>query len=244
MREKILIFTATYNERDNIKIFIDTFLKLNLKTDLLIIDDNSPDKTYKIIEKYQKKYKNIKLIIRKKKEGLNTAHQLAFNIAQKKKYKFLITLDADLTHDLSNIPKFVKKIKNYSFVIGSRYMKNGKTDITGWRFLLSFVGNKFIKYIFNIKINEFTSSYRAYNLMKLKKLDLCKIKSNGYSFFMEVVYIINKNNYSMLEFPIYAKQRAVGVSKIPKIEIIRTAYNIFRLKFNDLINFFKLNLKI
>jgi dolichol-phosphate mannosyltransferase len=80
--------------------------------------------------------------------------------------------------------------------------------------------------------------------MNLKKLDLNKIKSNGYSFFMEVVHEINKNNYSMLEFPIYAKQRIVGFSKIPKIEIIRTVYNIFRLKFNDLINFFKLNLKI
>ena len=234
MNSKLLIFTATYNEKDNISVFINKFIKLNLNADLLIIDDNSPDKTWEKIQQYQRKYKNIKLIIRKKKSGLNTAHQLAFKIGKKKGYKYLITLDADLTHDLRVLNKFIRTIKFYAFVIGSRYISGGKTDISGWRFLISYIGNKFIKYIFNIKINEFTSSYRAFNLMKLKKFDIYKIKSSGYSFFMEVVYQINKHKYSILEFPIYAKQRSKGISKIPKIEILRTFYNILRLKFNDL----------
>ena len=167
MEKKILIFTATYNEKDNIKIFLNKYIKLRLKAELLIIDDNSPDKTSQVIKQYQKKNKYIKLIIRKKKEGLNTAHQLAFEICKKKKYKYLITLDSDLTHDVKILPKFIEKIKFYSFVIGSRYAIGGKTDITGWRFFTSYIGNKFIKYIFNIKINEFTSSYRAFNLVKL-----------------------------------------------------------------------------
>jgi dolichol-phosphate mannosyltransferase len=114
----------------------------------------------------------------------------------------------------------------------------GRTDITGWRFLTSYVGNKFIKYIFKIKINEFTSSYRAFNLTKLKNIDFDKIKSNGYSFFMEVVYQINKMNYSIHEFPIHAKQRFKGNSKIPKIELFRTLFNILRLKLKEyLINY-------
>lgn len=239
MKKKVLIFTATYNEKNNIEIFLKNFIKLSLKADLLIIDDNSPDKTSDIIKKYQKKYKNIKLIIRKKKEGLNTAHQLAFRICKKKKYKYLITLDSDLTHDINILPKFIKKIKFYSFVIGSRYVVGGKTDIKGWRFLTSYIGNKLIKYIFNIKINEFTSSYRAFNLTKLKNINFDKIKSNGYSFFMEVVYQINMMNYSMHEFPIHAKQRFKGNSKIPKIEIFRTIFNILRLKFKEYFNIFK-----
>lgn len=85
MNNKLLIFSATYNEIDNISVFIDKFIKLNLDADLLIIDDNSPDKTWKKIKQYQRKYKNIKLIVRKKKSGLNTAHQLAFKISKKKK---------------------------------------------------------------------------------------------------------------------------------------------------------------
>ena len=237
MKENVLIFTATYNEKKNIQIFLDNFIKLSLAADLLIIDDNSPDKTAIIIKKYQKKYNNIKLIIRKKKEGLNTAHQMAFEIAKKKKYKYLITLDSDLTHDVKLLPIFIKKIKFYSFVIGSRYIPKGKTDITGWRFLISYFGNRFIKFFFNMKINEFTSSYRAFNLAKLKSINFYKIKSSGYSFFMEVVYQINNMNYSMHEFPIHAKQRFSGESKIPKIEIIRTLFNLLRLKINK---FFKL----
>lgn len=239
MNKKILIFTATYNEKNNIKIFLSNFIKLSLKADLLIIDDNSPDKTSVIIKQFQKKYKNIKLIIRKKREGLNTAHQLAFRICKKKKYNYLITLDSDLTHDLKILPKFIKKIKFYSFVIGSRYVVGGKTDIKGWRFFISYIGNKIIKFIFNIKINEFTSSYRAFNLTKLKNIDFNKIKSNGYSFFMEVVYQINRMKYPIHEFPIHAKQRFKGDSKIPKIEIFRTIFNILRLKLKENFIFFK-----
>jgi dolichol-phosphate mannosyltransferase len=232
VNKKVLIFTATYNEKKNIKIFLDNFIKLSLNADLLIIDDNSPDKTAFIIKKYQKKYNNIKLIVRKKRKGLNTAHQVAFKIAKKKKYKYLITLDSDLTHDVKLLPIFIKKIKFYSFVIGSRYIPRGKTDITGWRFLISYFGNRFIKFFLNMKINEFTSSYRAFNLVKLKNIDFSKIKSGGYSFFMEVVYQINILNYSMHEFPIHARQRFAGVSKIPKIEIIRTLFNLLRLRLN------------
>jgi dolichol-phosphate mannosyltransferase len=238
VKKKLLIFTATYNEKNNIKIFLNNFIKLSLNADLLIIDDNSPDKTSEVIKQYQKKNGNIKLIIRKKKEGLNTAHQLAFKICKRNKYKYFITLDSDLTHDIKILPKFIRKIKFYSFVIGSRYVHGGRTDITGWRFLTSYVGNKFIKYIFKIKINEFTSSYRAFNLTKLKNIDFDKIKSNGYSFFMEVVYQINKMNYSIHEFPIHAKQRFKGNSKIPKIELFRTLFNILRLKLKEyLINY-------
>lgn len=239
MKKKILIFTATYNEKNNINIFLNNFIKLSLKADLLIIDDNSPDKTSEVIKQYQKKNKNIKLIIRKKKKGLNTAHQLAFKICKKKNYKYLITLDSDLTHDLRALPKFIKKIKFYSFVIGSRYTHNGRTDITGWRFLLSYIGNKFIKYIFNLKINEFTSSYRAFDLTKLKNLDFNKIESSGYSFFMEVVYQINIMNYSIHEIPIHAKQRFMGNSKIPRIEILRTLFNILRLKLKEYLILYK-----
>ena len=114
---KTLVFTATYNESENILEFIKRVEKLNLNLDLLIIDDNSPDLTSKIIEDYSKNKKNINLIIRNKKLGLDTAHKLAYNFALKNNYNNLITMDADLSHEPEEIPKFLYQLKNYKFVI-------------------------------------------------------------------------------------------------------------------------------
>ena len=85
--------------------------------------------------------------------------------------------------------------------------------------------------MFNINCNEFTSSFRAFNLIRLKKFDLKIITSKGYSFFMETVYQINKNNFKIKQIPIYARQRDKGKSKIARIELLRTLVNVFRLKF-------------
>ena len=124
-KKNILVFTATYNESENIKKLIIDTNKKNNNVDILIIDDNSPDQTFKIIAKIKKKYKNIKLVKRNKKLGLDSAHKYAFNYARKKKYKKLITLDADLSHDPFKIKKFIKILDKNEFVIGSRYMRGG-----------------------------------------------------------------------------------------------------------------------
>ena len=228
---KTLIFTATYNESENIKKFLDIVDDLNLNADILVVDDNSPDNTSKIIQEYSKSKKNIHLITRNSKEGLDTAHKMAYEYSRRNNYEFLITLDADLTHDPKKIPDFINELNTNSFVIGSRYMEGGKTDMKGLRLFLSFFGNKFIKFILNINCSEFTSSFRGFNLTKLEDFDLKIISSKGYSFFMETLYQVNKKGIVIREIPIYAKQRDKGKSKIAKIEIIRTFINLFKLKF-------------
>ena len=105
--------------------------------------------------------------------------------------------------------------------------------MSGFRLLLSFVGNKVFKYFLKINCNEFTSSFRGFNLVKLKGFDFNLINSKGYSFFMETIYRINKLNYEIKEIPIIFKNRTQGKSKIPKIEIFRTLKNILSLKFFD-----------
>jgi len=230
MNNKILIFTATYNESENIKRFLSEISKFNKMCDLLIIDDSSPDNTWKIIQDYQKNEKNIELIIREKKEGLDTAHKFAYEYAVSNNYDFLITLDADLSHDPKIIPQFIEELAMHTFVIGSRYMKGGKCDMQGLRLFLSFFGNKFIKFIFNIDCNEFTTSYRGFNLKKLKSFHLKNISSKGYSFFMETIYQLNKEGILIKQIPIYFKDREKGESKIPRAEMLRTLFNIFKLK--------------
>ena len=231
MEKKTLIFTATYNEAENIKDFLKIIDNLNLKADILIIDDNSPDGTSGIIEDYKTNIKNLNLITRSGKLGLDTAHKTAYDFGIQNNYEYLITLDADLTHDPKKIPEFISELNNDNvFVIGSRYMKEGKTDMRGLRFLLSFFGNKFIKFILNINCSEFTSSFRAFNLKKLGSFHLKIVSSKGYSFFMETLYQINKQGITIREIPIHAKQRDKGESKIAKIEILRTFKNLFKLK--------------
>ena len=230
MNHKVLIFTATYNEAGNIEIFLDTINNLDLAVDVLIIDDNSPDQTWKIVENYSKNNKNIHLIVRKGKEGLDTAHKAAYEYATKNNYDFFITMDADLSHEPSEIPQFIKELESNSFVLGSRYAKGGKCNLRGFRLFLSYFGNKFIKFMFNIDCNEFTTSFRGFNLKKLGDFTLKDVSSKGYSFFMETIYQINKKGIFIKQIPINFNKRIIGKSKIPRIEIFRTLLNIFKLR--------------
>ena len=227
---KTLVFTATYNEVQNVKKLISLIYKNFPKADILVIDDNSPDLTYKLLKKLKKKYKNLKIKLRDKKYGLDSAHKFAYDFAKKNGYVKLITMDADLSHNPILIKKIVRLLDKSEFVIGSRYIKGGKCELPLLRYLISFFGNKFIKFFLGIKCNEFTTSYRGFNLIKLKNFSLKKIKSKGYSFFMETVYLINKKNFKITEIPIKFKNRIYGKSKIPKIEILRTFFNAIRLK--------------
>ena len=225
-KKKVLVFAATYNESGNINELINAIFNHNNEVHALFIDDNSPDKTSDIIYELKKKFKNINLIIRKKKLGLDTAHKEAFKFAIEKNYDYLITMDADLSHDPKEINNFIYNLKNYPFVIGSRYMKGGKCEMQGYRLFLSYFGNKFIKFILNSKYSEFTTSYRGFNLNKLEDFNLDIVKNSGYSFFMSVVFELEKKNYNIKEIPITFYERSFGKSKIEKIEIFRTFKNL------------------
>ena len=228
---KTLIFTATYNEKENIKILIEKIVNLNKDTDILVIDDNSPDQTGELLKDLQKTMSNLKVIIRGKKLGLDTAHKLAFNYSKENNYQKLITLDADLSHDPMEIPKIIDLLDANSFVIGSRYMDGGRCEMSFLRLILSIIGNKIIKYILNIKSNEFTTSFRGFNLVKLTNFNLDMVNSKGYSFFMETIFILNKLGYNIYEIPIQFKNRTQGKSKIPKLEVLRTLKNLLIIYF-------------
>ena len=105
---------------------------------------------------------------------------MAFEYSKNNQYEYLITIDADLTHDPKKIPEFIEELKNTPFVLGSRFVEGGSLDTTGWRRSLSIFGNKFIKIVFGINSNEFTTAFRGYNLKKLQGFDLRDVKSKGY----------------------------------------------------------------
>ena len=228
---KTLIFTATSNAKDNIRKLNEDLNNLNQNLDILVIDDSSPDKTWEILQNLEKKLPNLKVIIRDGKLGLDTAHKFAFSYAKNNNYENFISMDADLSHDPLEIPKIISYLDKFPFVIGSRYSHGGRCEMTGFRLLLSFIGNKTFKYFLRINCNEFTSSFRGFNLVKLEGFDFRLINSKGYSFFMETIYRINKLNYEIKEIPIIFKDRAQGKSKIPKLEIFRSIKNLIILFF-------------
>ena len=227
--KKILVFTATYNEKDNIKKLITLIFKHCSNANVLIVDDNSPDKTAEEIELLKNEFKNISLIKRDSKLGLDTAHKFAYKYALDKGYDYLITMDADLSHDPAELTNFISSLETYPFVIGSRYAPGGKCLMKGRRLLMSKYGNILIKLVLQINCNEFTTSYRGFDLKKLGSFNLDSVKASGYSFFMKTIFEISKRKIEIKEIPITFKDRSQGYSKLPRIEIFRTLLNLFLL---------------
>tara|TARA_B100000929_G_C15472007_1_gene408192 strand:+ start:724 stop:1437 length:714 start_codon:yes stop_codon:yes gene_type:complete len=225
-RKRILVFTASYNEKENIKKLILGIKYYLPEASILIIDDNSPDQTKEIIKELKKNISQLELIIREKKLGLDSAHKQAYDYAIKYHYNYLITMDADLSHDPKELNNFVKNLENFPFVIGSRYILGGKCLMKGSRLIMSKIGNKVIKFFSGINCNEFTTSYRGFNIRKLENFHLNNVKENGYSFFMGTLFEINKKKFAIKEIPITFADRKKGVSKIPKLEIFRTLINL------------------
>ena len=231
MTKRILVFTACYNEKQNIEELIEKILKNLPNSDILIIDDNSPDQTSLVVKEMMKKFQQINLIVREKKLGLDTAHKLAFNFAKKNNYDYFVTMDADLSHDPNELKNFVQQLESFPFVIGSRYIVGGKCLMTGSRLFTSIIGNYTIKFLSGIKCNEYTTSYRGFNLNKLEDFNLDSVNAKGYSFFMGTIFKIVEHGFSIKEIPITFADRKTGVSKIPKFEIFRTLKNLIFLSF-------------
>ena len=233
--KRILVFTATYNEKENIKKLILKIKDCLPEASILIIDDNSPDQTKEIIKELQKNISQLELIVREKKLGLDSAHIQAYEYAIKNQYNYLITMDADFSHDPKELNNFIKNLENFPFVIGSRYISGGKCLMKGSRLVMSKIGNKVIKFFSGINCNEFTTSYRGFNIDKLENFHLNNVNENGYSFFMGTLFEINKKKFAIKEIPITFTDRKKGVSKIPRLEIFRTLKNlivyIFKKKF-------------
>ena len=231
VEKKILVFTATFNELDNIKNLVSSIKKQPSNPHILIIDDNSPDGTSEEIKKLQNNFKNLFLIKRNNKLGLDSAHKEAYEFALKNNYDLLITMDADLSHDPNELGNFIRNLEEFPVVLGSRYIDGGQCLMKGRRLIFSKYGNLIIKFIFQLDCNEFTTSYRGFNLKKLNNFHLNLIKTKGYSFFMGTVHEIFKQKFKVKEIPIIFNDRKKGYSKIPRAEMLRTIINLLILRF-------------
>lgn len=231
--KKYLICIPTYNEAENLKKLLPEISKLKLQnTDILIIDDNSPDGTSKLAKKINAsgKLKNkVYVLDRKKKEGLGKAYIAGFKWAIKHGYDYIFSMDADFSHDPKYLPEIQKKSKEYDVVIGSRYVPGGK--IVGWewfRYANSYGANFATRIILRLKPKDATAGFKCYSARFLKSLNLDKIIAGGYAFQVEMLTLAQDGNFSITEIPITFVDRRVGESKISG-ELSRSAKTVFQL---------------
>ncbi len=221
---KALVVIPTFNERTNLPLIIDAVLKHD-GFDILVVDDASPDGTAQVVKEIMSSNERVFLIEREGKLGLGTAYSTGFKWGLERGYDYFIEMDADGSHNPGALPWFIKEIeKGYGLVIGSRYL-NGRISVVGWdfkRLLMSKFGNFYAATILRLMLTDLTSGFRCYSRQALKAIDLNGIHSNGYSFQIEMAYLVKMAGFRVGEMPIIFYDRSSGSSKMSK-EIVREA---------------------
>ena len=224
---KRLIIIPTYNELANAPILIERTFKHIPDAHILIIDDGSPDKTGEKIKEIQSKYlSSLFLLERASKSGLGSAYRTGFAWGLERGYEELIEMDADLSHRVRDLKKMIetKELQpNTDLVIGSRWMPGGRTEnLSKSRELLSRAANLYVRAMLGMGVKDSTAGFRIYSSSILKKLNLEAIKSEGYSFQIEMTRAVHKLGGKIIEVPITFRERENGVSKMSK-NIVREA---------------------
>lgn len=233
---KVLVIIPTYNEIENVKKIIPVVLEQNENIDVLIVDDNSPDKTGDYVESLSKENNRIKLIRREKKLGLGTAYITGFKYAVQNNYNYVFEMDADFSHDPLEINNFLEAIKDADVVLGSRYI-NG-VRVLNWpmrRLLLSYFASVYTRVITGLPVKDATGGFKCFRIDVLKAIDLDRIKSNGYSFQIEMTFKAYKKGFRIKEIPIVFLDRVKGKSKMSKKIVIEAIFMVWKLRLRSII---------
>tara|TARA_B100001989_G_scaffold37349_1_gene22386 strand:- start:168 stop:881 length:714 start_codon:yes stop_codon:yes gene_type:complete len=227
-----LIITPTYNEKKNIRSFIESVFKYNAESHLLIVDDNSPDKTGLEVKELQKRFSNLFLKSRSEKQGLGTAYIEGFSWALKKKYEYVVQMDADLSHDPKDVKRLLNNLSKYDLVIGSRYIEG--VSVVNWpirRLMLSYGANLYSRLITGMPINDGTGGFKAWRASVLQRISLSDVQSQGYSFQIEMNFRAWILGARIKEESIIFFDRTVGDSKMSKNIVYEAILMVWRLRF-------------
>lgn len=237
--KRILVIIPTYNEAENIVNVINEVVlhnNENYEYNVLVVDDNSPDGTASLVEFLNNRH--IFLIKRAGKSGLGTAYVEGFKYAIQEKYDYVFEMDADFSHDPKYLPEFIKEIeKGYDLVVGSRYV-NG-ISVVNWpirRLLLSYFANIYTRIITGLHVKDTTAGFVCYKVSSLSAINLEKVKSNGYSFQIEMKFKLYKKKFKISEIPILFIERRAGVSKMSKKVVYEAMFMVWKLKFKSIFN--------
>jgi len=229
---KGLVIIPTYNERENIDNIINSVLAQPVGLDVMIIDDNSPDGTGEIVRHIAKGDARVHLIERPEKKGLGTAYIEGFKWAIKEGYDYIFEMDADFSHNPDDLPRICDELKTYDLVIGSRY-SNG-ISVVNWpisRVMLSFFANIFARCVTGVPVMDLTSGFKGFRRKVLQKINLERIKADGYGFQIEMHFYAYYLGFKVKEIPIIFVDRRSGRSKMSKQIIFEALLIVLRLGF-------------
>lgn len=234
---KILVIIPTFNEADNILKIIPEVLK-NTSEDrdfnILVVDDNSPDGTAALVENLNNDKVNI--LKREKKNGLGTAYLAGFKYAIKNNYDFVFEMDADFSHDPKYLNVFIDKIREgYDLVIGSRYI-NG-ISVLNWplrRLIMSYMASVYTRMVTGLKVMDTTAGFMCYRVESLKQINLDEVRSNGYSFQIEMKFKFYKKGFKIFEVPILFIDRREGESKMSRKVVYEAYFMVWKLKLKSI----------
>jgi dolichol-phosphate mannosyltransferase len=228
-----LIIIPTYNERENLRPLLQEIFSYVPETDVLIVDDNSPDGTGKLADQIQHENPQVRVLHRPGKLGLGTAYIAGFKYALAHGYDVAFEMDADFSHDPRYLPDFLKAIEDADLVIGSRYIPGG--DTPNWsplRRLVSGGGNIFARFLLGIPVHDCTAGFRCYRREVLQRIDLDAIQSRGYAFQVELTYRVMKQGFKIVETPIIFLDRRLGKSKMSRKIMVEAFAYVLRTRFS------------
>jgi dolichol-phosphate mannosyltransferase len=225
-----LVIVPTYNERENLTRLTQRLLTLPVRVDLLVVDDGSPDGTGKLADELAGKYPEIHVLHRAEKNGLGRAYIAGFKWALERGYEFIFEMDGDLSHNPDDVPLFLEAAQNADLVLGSRYV--GGIRVINWplkRLMLSRSAGKYVKLVTGMPFTDPTGGYKCFCRRALQAVKLDEIRSNNYSFQIEVTHKLWRQGFKIVEVPIIFTERAEGRSKMAGHIVSEAFWMVWRL---------------
>jgi dolichol-phosphate mannosyltransferase len=225
-----LVIIPTYNERDNLPQVVDRLMSLPVAVDMLVVDDNSPDGTGQLADQMAEANKRLHVLHREYKEGLGRAYCAGFEWALANNFEFVFEMDGDLSHNPADIPSFLEAAQNADLVLGSRY-SNG-IRVINWplnRLMLSLMAAKYVRVITGMPFTDPTGGFKCFRRKTLQSLDLENVRSNGYSFQIEMTHKIWRQGLRVVEVPIIFTDRFQGRSKMSSKIVEEALLMVWRL---------------
>lgn len=228
---KALVCIPTFNEIENLPLIIPEILKRDERFSVLVIDDNSPDGTGKWAEEESQRNPRVHVLHRREKQGLGQAYLAGFRWALERDYDLIFEMDADFSHDPDYLPNFLATAEETDLVIGSRYIKG--VNVVNWpigRLLLSYYANVYTRIVTGLPLRDATGGFKCYHRRVLQSIDLDAVRSNGYSFQIEMSFRAWRKGFKLREIPIVFTDRERGTSKMSKKIVREAVWMVWRLR--------------
>lgn len=227
-----LVIIPTYNESENIETLLDRILALPLGLEVLVVDDGSPDGTGDLVAARAAKDARIHLLRRPGKMGLGSAYRDGFRYALDRGAELIFEMDADFSHDPVSLADLIEAAADVDVVLGSRYL-DGKVTVVNWpldRLFLSYFANLYTRWITGLPVYDATGGFKCFRRRALEAIRLDRVRSDGYSFQIEMSFKCWKKGFRIREVPIVFVDRRHGVSKMNRRIIWEAAGMVWRLR--------------